>query len=1140
MALVLSGTHSSSPALAYELHAEQTGGSGNNRTVKVTLKLKCTGTNGWFGYAMNYRLNINGTWNSYSSAKGTETWRTGMDWRSYSWTTTTNVGTTSSKAITVGFQTDSLISNSWDTTKTGNFTVQNTNTPPYFSSSEKWLVIRNGSISGADLTGIIPENVSTLYAHWGYASDNEGGAITYILQEKVNNGGWNTIDTGTDRSHGYNIGTGNEGQKRQLWVTARDSSGSQASEGVYSATITKNTLTAAKFTGHSNNLTYGSTGFTLYFSGANNTDGSAVKCKCYSDDITIHNATWTTSNSQEIKVWKSGATPAGPYIKFEDLKNRFKNTSYNGTLHVGVQTQNNYGTVKKASGSISVDLRTNPTAVTSCAISKDPAKSTAYKTVANTENKYFLPDNSNVIRVEWEGGSCNLGSTITYELFYSLNNGGWNKIGDFSSGTKFYNHSISKRVVAETLKYKVRVRTSFNYTADRDTLSETLNYYNAAAFTAGTITRGATTADVSVTVKNNTSIPNLNTIGEWKCYRKGVEDNTGLIKSGSLTMTQNSQIINITGLTDEGLYTLIVNYNDSTGFSTSQTARVDIGANLPIFFVNKYGASVGGVKASSSAALAVKGNVSVKGKISSDELEIPIVDTRDTNPKPSECGSGVIKTFFNNMYGDVWRSGLTFSGWSAHTGYQVWQLSNPSSQSTSEALAFRVGKGDNWNPWRKIYHEGNKPNWQDVGSIQAGNWATNGGQDLKVHNKRALVGFENGQLHLGYGNDFTDIRCGNNYKIYHEGNKPNAVVTSNGGGLYEGNGDTATAGAANVQIKSWFGVGFAPSIGGQDVPQNQNAVWINVRSGDIGARRHISCLRFFAEDWYYSRGNTGWYNETYKGGLYMQDSTWIRTYGAKNIYCDGSMIRCAGDIEVGGNRAFTGGQPHYKNNNYAGGMVFQDGGYFRPTATNSASTSTQRIALGHGDYRWTTVYCNSLNQSSDRRLKEDIIYLSDINELKKSNFSEKKDFYEFFKERFKPAIYKRKDVKDDLGYQVGFIAQDLLDDEIGNLILDKTTVEDYLKAIDEPSTLEAYYEEIPEEFVERETPQGTTEKIVNPDYQDWVENMPVQKMLGFDTYSYTTTIAIALQETIKELEEEKRKRIELEERIKKIEESLGL
>lgn len=74
---------------------------------------------------------------------------------------------------------------------------------------------------------------------------------------------------------------------------------------------------------------------------------------------------------------------------------------------------------------------------------------------------------------------------------------------------------------------------------------------------------------------------------------------------------------------------------------------------------------------------------------------------------------------------------------------------------------------DNW-----VYHSGQKPTPADIGAIQAGNWRTNGGQDLLVHNKRALVGTTDGTLHLGYGGDFSRIVCGNGHPIYHEGNKP--------------------------------------------------------------------------------------------------------------------------------------------------------------------------------------------------------------------------------------------------------------------------------------------------------------------------------------------------------------------------------
>jgi len=49
-------------------------------------------------------------------------------------------------------------------------------------------------------------------------------------------------------------------------------------------------------------------------------------------------------------------------------------------------------------------------------------------------------------------------------------------------------------------------------------------------------------------------------------------------------------------------------------------------------------------------------------------------------------------------------------------------------------------------------------------------------------------------------------------------------------------------------------------------------------------------------NWFRSQGNTGWYSQTYGGGWYMTDSTWIRAYGNKNIYTTGEIR--GGDIHA--------------------------------------------------------------------------------------------------------------------------------------------------------------------------------------------------------------------------------------------------
>jgi hypothetical protein len=74
-------------------------------------------------------------------------------------------------------------------------------------------------------------------------------------------------------------------------------------------------------------------------------------------------------------------------------------------------------------------------------------------------------------------------------------------------------------------------------------------------------------------------------------------------------------------------------------------------------------------------------------------------------------------------------------------------------------------------------------------------------------------------------------------------NSPSHVVSGASGGaagIYVGTGDGASSTVANVQMKSWFGIGFAPSITGQTVPLNENAVWIDVRTGTVTARGNLT------------------------------------------------------------------------------------------------------------------------------------------------------------------------------------------------------------------------------------------------------------------------------------------------------------
>ena len=54
------------------------------------------------------------------------------------------------------------------------------------------------------------------------------------------------------------------------------------------------------------------------------------------------------------------------------------------------------------------------------------------------------------------------------------------------------------------------------------------------------------------------------------------------------------------------------------------------------------------------------------------------------------------------------------------------------------------------------------------------------------------------------------------------------------------NQDGASNTLSNLQLQSWFGIGFGPTITGQTVPQGENAIWMNVRTGDMSCRGNIT------------------------------------------------------------------------------------------------------------------------------------------------------------------------------------------------------------------------------------------------------------------------------------------------------------
>ncbi len=74
------------------------------------------------------------------------------------------------------------------------------------------------------------------------------------------------------------------------------------------------------------------------------------------------------------------------------------------------------------------------------------------------------------------------------------------------------------------------------------------------------------------------------------------------------------------------------------------------------------------------------------------------------------------------------------------------------------------------------------------------------------------------------------------------------------------------------------------------IPNPTNCYWANVKiSTSANTQTTPSVNTIFANNWFRSQGDTGWYNESYGGGIRMTDTEWIRTFGGKSFYCDNQI-----------------------------------------------------------------------------------------------------------------------------------------------------------------------------------------------------------------------------------------------------------
>lgn len=129
--------------------------------------------------------------------------------------------------------------------------------------------------------------------------------------------------------------------------------------------------------------------------------------------------------------------------------------------------------------------------------------------------------------------------------------------------------------------------------------------------------------------------------------------------------------------------------------------------------------------------------------------------------------------------------------------------------------------------------------------------------------------------------------------------------------------------------------------------------WANVAVSTASSTSTEPTFNTCYSNWFRSTGNTGWYSESYGGGWYMADSTWIRTYGSKSVYQNTGQIRTDGYLVTNGGITVGATSPnndtyksHVTGNSWSSGYIRAGAGFY-----HNSVNSNSYVLLAGGSYK---------------------------------------------------------------------------------------------------------------------------------------------------------------------------------------------
>ena len=136
----------------------------------------------------------------------------------------------------------------------------------------------------------------------------------------------------------------------------------------------------------------------------------------------------------------------------------------------------------------------------------------------------------------------------------------------------------------------------------------------------------------------------------------------------------------------------------------------------------------------------------------------------------------------------------------------------------TNTIKYRRHDDSKWNDWVVLIHSGNYASYSD------GRYVKKAGDTMTG-----------------------DLTMDTNKGFY----IPNGTrVVKTSGNWIHGGGDTASSTDANLRFGSWYGIGWYPTASGQTVAQGKNAMWLNVRNGNLDTHGAITAhTNYLAANW---------------------------------------------------------------------------------------------------------------------------------------------------------------------------------------------------------------------------------------------------------------------------------------------------